>query len=200
MQLEVPHYSQVDKTSCGPVTLQMVLAYLEKNYDLTFLKEKTGVKEGKGISTIQIATAAALLGFPTKFFSTTLGFNPENLTMDYYKDYVDIAQGSEVLVQTAHQAGVKMEERQLSLEEILSYVTENSIPIILLDWNIVKNKKEKGYHGHFLPLVGYDEHKVYVHDPGPTNPQANVAIPREIFDEARKAKGTDEDIIVIYKK
>ena len=54
--------------------------------------------------------------------------------------------------------------------------------------------------GHFVPIVGYDEKNIYVHNQGLTNPTENLSIPRELFEQARKAKGTDEDIIFIYRK
>ena len=88
----------------------------------------------------------------------------------------------------------------MTLEELLKNVSIDSIPIILLDWNVVKGTKEKGYQGHFVPIVGYDDDNVYVHDHGLNNPRSFLQIKREIFEEARKAEGTDEDIIVIYRK
>ena len=60
--------------------------------------------------------------------------------------------------------------------------------------------REKGYQGHFVPVVGYDKKNVYVHNHGLNNPLSFLPIKKEIFEEARKAKGTDEDIIVVHRK
>ena len=91
-----------------------------------------------------------------------------------------------------------MEERSLSLEELLSKVSRNCIPIVLLDWSKIKGTLD--FIGHFIPIIGYDEENVYVHNQGFHNTQAFLPIKRELFEEARKAKGTDEDITFIYRK
>jgi uncharacterized protein YvpB len=201
MKLEVPFYKQTTPLNCGPVALRMVLLYFGKAIDIKLLEEKTGIKKGKGISTIQIATAAAALGYKTNFYSKSILFNEEYLKLDFYKKYSDMNLDlSKRLVEKAKKAGVNIQERTLSLEKILKFVSKNSIPIVLLDWNIVKGKKEKGYHGHFVPVVGYNNQNVYVHNHGLNNPQEFMPISRKVFNEARKAKGTDEDIIIIHRK
>jgi hypothetical protein len=93
-----------------------------------------------------------------------------------------------------------MEERGLSLEELLEKVDRDSLPIILLDWNIIKGMKDKGYQGHFVPIVGHDNDNIYVHNHGLDNPTPFLSVKRDVFEEARKANGTDEDIIIIHSK
>jgi hypothetical protein len=112
---------------------------------------------------------------------------------------MDITAQSKKLVEDAQKAGVRLEERTISLGELLRNVTNHSIPIILLDWNIVRGAKEKGYYGHFVPIVGYDDENVYVHNHGLNNPKAFLPIKRDILEEARKAQGTDEDIVYVIK-
>jgi len=107
---------------------------------------------------------------------------------------------SKKLVEDAKAAGVNIQERILSLEELLGFVTKDSILIILLDWNIVKTRKEKGYQGHFVPVVGFDEQNVYIHNHGLNDTQEFMPVPKNIFDKARKADGTDEDIVIVYRK
>lgn len=86
------------------------------------------------------------------------------------------------------------------MEKILSKTSENCIPIILLDWNIVRNKREKSYQGHFVPIVGYGPRNIYVHNHGLKNPRAFRSIPKKTFEKARKSQGTDEDILFVYRK
>ncbi|RLJ02865.1 MAG: hypothetical protein DRP11_02410, partial [Candidatus Aenigmatarchaeota archaeon] len=130
--------------------------------------------------------------------SRHLLFNEENLKLDFYKKYVDIdLEGSKKLLEEAERLGVNIEEKELDLEELLSKVTEDSVPIVLVDWNAIDGGK--GYQGHFLPLVGYDEMNVYVHDHGLKDPRPFKPIPRGIFDRARKAEGTDEDIVIVHR-
>jgi uncharacterized protein YvpB len=200
MKLNVPFYNQTTNLNCGPTALKMVLSYFGKNKDLKEIEEKCEIKEGKGIYTIQIATAASRFGYETNFYSKHLGVNPENLKMDFYKKYSEEFDDSGKIVINAKNEGVKIHEMTLNLEEILGFVSEKSVPIILLDWNVVRNQKEKGYQGHFVPIVGYDETNVYIHNHGLTNPKKFLKIKKEIFEEARKAKGTDEDILIIFDK
>lgn len=201
MKLNIPFYKQTTKLNCGPTALRMILSYFGEDTDIKLLEEKTGIKKGKGIFTIQIASAAAILGYKTNFYSKHILFNEEYLKLDYYKKYSDMNLDlSKKLVEEAKKAGVNVQEKTLSLEEILEFVSKNSVPIVLLDWNIVMDKREKGYQGHFVPVVGYDKKDVYVHNHGFNNPQEFMPISREVFNKARKAKGTDEDIVIICKK
>lgn len=200
MKLAVPFYQQTTPFNCGPAALRMLIAYFDKDLGLEVLEERMKIKENKGVSTIQIAAAAALSGYKTFFFSRHVYFNNENLKLKYYQKYSGAAQQSEKLVKEAKEAGVILEERVMSLEELLSNVGENNIPIVLLDWNVVKGTREKGYHGHFVPIVGYDKHNVCIHNHGLDNPTSFLQIKKDIFEEARKANGTDEDIIIIHRK
>lgn len=201
MKLKVPFFKQTTPLNCGPVALKMILAYFGENIELNILEEKTGIKEGKAIYTIQIATAAASLGYKTEFFSKHILFNEENLKQDFYKKYseMDLEQ-SKKWIKEAKKSGVDIQEKTLSLKKILTLIKKDSLPIVLLDWNIIKNRREKGYQGHFVPIVGYDTKNVYVHNHGLTETQGFLPIPIDIFDKARKAEGTDEDIIIIHKK
>ena len=56
-----------------------------------------------------------------------------------------------------------------------------------------------------MPIVGYDNKNVYVHnqgeiDSGEIDSGEFIPIKNKLFDEARKVKGTDEDIIYIHRK
>ena len=203
MILNVPFYPQTTKLDCGPVALKMVLAFFKEDFDLNILEQRIGIKEGRGVYTIEIAIAVALLGYKTEFLCKQTTFNKEYLKLDFYQKYTDtqnISEELERLLEKAKKIGVKVEEKTIDLNELLNKVTKESIPIVLIDWNVVKGVKEKGYHGHFVPVVGYDDKIVYIHNPGLKDPQAFLSVNKEVFDEARKSKGTDEDIVIIYNK
>ncbi len=200
MKLKVPFYHQTTNLNCGPAALRMVVAYFDKDTGVDILEERTGIKEGKGTASIQIATAAAISGYKTDFYSKHVYFNEENLKHDFYKRYTDLAHQSKELVYEAKKAGVRIREETVTLDELLRDVGKNSVPIVLLDWNIVTEERDKGYHGHFVPVVGYDEENVYIHNHGFKKPMAFMPIKKKIFDEARRADGTDEDIVVVYRK
>jgi len=200
MRLVVPFFKQTTLFNCGPAALKMVLSYFGKKVDIKELENKSKVKEGKAFFTIQIALASVLLGFKTEFYSKNISLNEENLELDFYKKYTgETSESLDIINFEAKKEGVKIEERSFSINEFLNFLTEKSIPIVLLDWNVVANREKRGYQGHFVPVIGYDKKNVYVHNQGFNNPQKFVKIPKEVFDKARKARGTDEDFLVIYK-
>ena len=196
MKLKVPFFKQTTPLNCGPMALRMVLAYLGNNEEIRVLEEKIGINKGKGISTIQIANAAASLGYKTKFYSKHVSFNEEHLKQKFYQEYSDMdLEKSEKLLENAKSNGVNIQEKTLPLEKLLEFVTKKSVPIILLDWNTIV--KKKGYQGHFVPIVGFDEKNVYIHNSGGSE---FMSVPKPIFDKARKTEGTDEDIVIIYRR
>ena len=198
MKLEVPFYPQTSATNCGPAALQMVLAYFGKQLRLKQIEDSAGIESGKGLYTIQLAIAAARFGFSVRFYTTSLGLNPAHADMTFYKNYASMNESRMAsLVCAARSAGIVLEERTVPLKELLSYVHRDSLALGLLNWNTVKGVDE--YQGHFVPVVGYDDEFVYVHNSGLGSGQSFVPIERRLFDKARKAAGTDEDVLVITR-
>ncbi len=179
----------------------MVLDYFGEIEPIEDIEKKTGIKEGKAVFTVQIAAAAALYGFRTEFYSKHLSLNEENLKLDFYKKYSDETSSDvDKINLMAKKAGVKMEEKTFALGDFLRLISEDSIPIMLLDWNVVLEKNGEKYQGHFVPVIGYDKENIYVHNQGFNNPKKFFKIKKDIFDKARKAKGTDEDFLVVYRR
>ncbi|MFH1425184.1 MAG: peptidase C39 family protein [archaeon] len=200
MKVDVPFFKQTSALNCGPCALKMVLAYFGEDVGIDVLEERVGIKEGKGVSMIQMAIASRLFGYKTQLFSTVMGFNGENKDLEFYKKYVDDNSESEEVVSRAKELGVELVEKGLGSDEILGFVGKDSLPIVLVDWNVFVGKKEKGYQGHFVPVVGYDDENVYVHNHGMNDSKESMAIKKDVFDEARKAQGTDEDVLVVWGK
>lgn len=198
MKLDVPFYPQTTMTNCGPAALQMIVAYFGKSLRLKQVEDAAGIEPGKGLYTIQLAIASARFGLGTRFFTRSLGLNPANAELEFYKKYASMNETRmKSLVNEAQDAGVALDERSLPLKEVLSYVHNDSLVLVLLDWNRVIGKE--GYQGHFVPVVGYDDDSVYVHNQGLVHTQAFVPLKKKVFDEARKSPGTDEDLIVITR-
>jgi len=202
MKLNIPFYKQKRKNECGPVALQMVLSYFGKSYSRKKLSslidsEKSGITWGIGL-----AKTSAQLGFKTEFYSTSLGFNSKNYELEFYKknsDKVTITKRKiSRLYKEALKFGAEIHEKSLSLKKILTKINNNCVSIVLLDWSRIKGTDK--FQGHFVPIVGYDKKNVYVHNQGRKNPTPYLRIKRRIFEKARKSKGTDQDIIFIYKE
>ncbi len=201
MKLKVPFYKQTTPTNCGPMALKMVFSFFGKDFPIEKIEEKTDIKPGKATSTLHIAKAAADLGFKIKLVSKSLLPVQENLNSEFHKKFLeeDYIQKSINCFDYLKEKNIEITEKSIELNELLSYVTEESVPIVIMDWNVVKNRKEKGYFGHFVPVVGYDGENIYIHNHGFSDTKEFMPISRALFDEARKAKGTDEDILIIFR-
>lgn len=203
MILNIPFYKQNDKLDCGPTALNMVLDYLgKKSFSREQLQDLLD-RDRSGVTwTIGIAKTSAQLGFKTELYTSSLGFNPKNYELEFYQKFADEQSSSEQKIERlkmeAVKFGVHMEEKIFSLEELLSRINESCVPIILLDWGKIKGTDK--FQGHFVPIVGYDENNVYVHNQDPINPQPNLAINRDLFEQARKSNGTDEDVVFMSRR
>jgi len=71
MRLEIPFYKQTSPLNCGPTALRMVLSYFGKDEEVVVLEARTGIKEGKGISTIQISDGCSIFGISYRFLFKT---------------------------------------------------------------------------------------------------------------------------------
>ena len=196
MQLQIPFYKQTSNLNCGPVALKMIFDSFGIAVDLTEVEKIVGIQEGKIVFTSELALAAAKLGFHVQFYSEHLTFQNHNLPF-YERLSVMTSDHSTKILQEAQKVGVELYERTLSLEQILEKISPNCVPLILLDWSKVVHGPN--YIGHFVPIVGYDKESVYVHNHGTVDPTAYLKLPKEIFDQARIAKGTDQDILFISK-
>src|SRR3989344_133521 len=74
----------------------------------------------------------------------------------------------------------KTNQNLCNLDKLLSMITMDSLAIILLDWHVIIDKIEKSYQGHFVPIIGYDQDNVYVHNQDNNNPQEFVKIKKSL--------------------
>ena len=198
MRLNIPFFKQTTELNCGPSSLKMVAEYFGKKDSIEKIEKFAEIEKKKGIFTIQLAKASVLLGFRTELYSKNLSLNNENFELEYYKKYSNSNEKNfEKLIKESKNLGVQMEERLFSLEELFRFMNNQSVLIVLLNWNVITNKE--GYQGHFVPLVGYDESYVYIHDSSLNASGREIPIEKNLFDKARKSKGTDEEFLVIHK-
>lgn len=197
MKLDVPYYQQQSRFDCSSTALRMVLSFLDSDPGMEVLNREVGVEEGRAVPTISIAYAASSLGFETEFYTTDLGYSSEKEDMEFYQDLGgEYEEEIPDIVEEAREKGVEIHEGSLKLEELLEKVDTRSVPIVLVDWNVVEGKE--GYQGHFVPVIGYDDEKVIVHCPEVGEDRPEIEIDREVFESVRKAEGTDEDIVVVH--
>lgn len=192
MRYDVPFRRQESSLECGPTALQMTTAFLGEEKGLEAIRDLLDFS-GNAVYTIQLATTACELGFEADFYTSDLQNEHEG---DYYEENAEEI-SNEKLNSEAREGGVEIREKQLELDELFDLLDEGRIPIVLLDWNVIQD--EEGYLGHFVVLTGYTESKAIIHNPD-SGEGDYVKINREVFDEARKADGTDQDVAVIKKK
>jgi len=191
MKLDVPFHTQENDYDCGPVSLKMVLDFLGKNYTINELKYVLNYSQGEAVYTIELASAASELGLKSEFFTAEPWNSHED--EEFMEKHGRDEQNQE-LYDEAEGKDVNIHFKQVRLEELLNLVSKNSIPIVLLDWHEITG--EDNYQGHLVPLVGYNQDDVFIHEPSDPNGDF-IQIPRDEFDKARKAEGTDQDISLI---
>lgn len=199
MKLDVSFYRAKNDKECGPTALKMVLSFFDEDYSIEELAKFERQLESGLVWTAGIVRASKKLGFPTKLVSTK-NFNHEHDNIDYYKNYVG-EEGVSILknlLKEIKELDTEIEEKDLQLSELLDYITINSVPIVLIDWNILANKPD--FSGHFVPLTGYDKENVYFHNPGIASAGPHIKIKKERFLKAWESKGTNKDTIIIFRK
>lgn len=198
MKIKVPFYASKKDTDCGPMVLKMALAYLGEEHSFEELSKLELQIDTGLVWSLGIARAAKMLGFPTKIISKTNFSHDEDI--EFYKKF----KGDKgMLILNKLKKEIKklkiiVEEKDLSLNDLLSFVSKDSIPIVLVSWNVLKNKE--GFQGHYLILTGYNKKNIYVHNPGIEKAAAYMPIEKELFKKMWEHKGTDKDTIIIYKK
>lgn len=184
---------------CGPVALAMACAYFGLQIPLPQIQGLVVAETSGATWTLGLAAAAAELGLALRMYSLSLGVNQANFGLDYYRDHAaslsEAQQKLATLGQRCAQYGGVLEERSVTCEELCDAVRGGAVPIVLLDWAKIINKPN--YIGHFVPIVGFDASHIVIHNPGPLEAAPFMRLEREAFDFARKAPGTDEDVLIL---
>ncbi|MBC5793283.1 MAG: peptidase C39 family protein [Nanohaloarchaea archaeon] len=193
MRLDVPFHRQESDYDCGPAALKMALDFFGDSKSMSEIKDLLEYSEGDAVFTVQLATAAEEIGHEVEFYTA----EPDNDHDDkeFHREHAVDKENGE-LYREAEDAGTELKFESISLEEIKKRLREGELPIVLVDWNILKDRE--GYQGHFLPFVGFESGKVLVHNPDAED-GSYMEIEEEMFEEARKADGTDQDIALIKK-
>ncbi|NCP72561.1 hypothetical protein GW835_04185 [archaeon] len=201
MNLNIPYYQQDEKFDCGPIALKMVYAYFKEEKSNKEIKHKLSYKEGKGLYSLQLALVSKQFGFDVEFYTKTTEIKlPEDefsLTANpFLKDEILI--NIKKMYDTAKMLNVKIYEQKITIENILTKINDGYVPIILVDYNKLF-QKEGAFQGHFIIITGYDVDNIIIHSPETNLINKNIKINKQVFDNARKAIETDEEIIFIKK-
>lgn len=195
MKLEVPFFRSETDADCGPLALKMVLAFFGRDVSFEEIARRERRLDSGMVWSLGIAVAARERGYKVEFYSS------ENFSLDdgidFYEKYAD-DRARLVLEGLKREAGrLGILKGDLSFDVLLEKVTAGSVPIVLINWFVLAGKD--GFSGHFVPVTGYDEEFVYIHNPGLASPMAHMPVRRELFKRAWESKGTDKDCIIAFR-
>jgi len=207
MILDIPFYvNNGDGKQCMQVAMQCVIKhFLRKEYSLDQLDQLTNRKSDYWTFTAQIVTVLYDLGLDVKYYSN------ESLELFlggevYFRQHFG-KDADKILSLTDMPAVISsinsllkynlFEKKSMSLLEIEEHLNNGHVPLVLMDYNKIIQKKGL-YQGHFVVVTGFDDGYIYYHESGPKNPEPNKKIRKELFQEAIDANGTDNDVVVVF--
>lgn len=196
IKLKVPYYEQNKKYCCGSANLRMAAAYLGKKRSYPEIKSlarqlKSGMTLMEGI-----AVGAYELGLKVKHYARDFSTHAKYpfIKKGLGKD------GSKILKDLNNKLksyAIEVKKKNLSIKQLLGYVTKKSIPIVLVNTNVLDRKP--GFNGHYLTVVGYDKKTIYFHNSGTRSPFPYWPIRRKLFEQAWSSKYAEKKTVIIYK-
>ena len=209
MILDVPFYeNDGDGNQCLQVAGKCIIKYfLDKEYSLEELDGLTGRKMNHWTCTSQIASVLHDVGLRVKFYSKEPlepFLDGEKFYREHYgKDAEKILKFIDVPIVTKSIENLLnyniFEKKKVSISLIEKYISEGSVPLVLIDNNKIAGK-EDFYQGYAVVITGFDDGHIYHHDSGPSNPAPNKKVDKKLFIDAMDANGTDNDCIIVFGK
>ncbi|KAK7379325.1 hypothetical protein VNO80_04783 [Phaseolus coccineus] len=206
---EVPHVNQIYTWDCGLACVLMVLKTIGvNNYDIQALAELCCTNS---IWTVDLAYLLQRFSVAFSYFTVTFGANPNYCIESFYKEELpnDLVR-VDLLFQKAMEAGIDIQCRSISAEEISILVLSGKyIAIALVDHNKLSHVWQEGvpmpgvfannpgYTGHYVLICGYDAGADMFEIRDPASSKKHKRISLKSLEEARKAFGTDEDLLLI---
>lgn len=187
---------------CGLACVSMVLGSLgiRKRYQTLCALCRT-----TSIWSVDLAHVLALCGAKVTLSTIYPGANPSygDGKIPYYESFTRDYKRVETLFQTAHQVGITICHSSITIEQLQIILCSGKYLIIaLIDSRkliapSVNSSNHVLYSGHYVVLHGWDgvEQCFQVKDPS-LGPQSRCMSVQQ-FEAARKAYGTDEDLIFV---
>ncbi|XP_071744103.1 uncharacterized protein [Lepeophtheirus salmonis] len=203
-----PHYRQTSFWDCGVSCFIMILNEKDRKWVLNDQNiAKLCAEEGFAQSTWTIDLCYLLRKFCIPFLYTTItkGVDPSYSEEAYYNKVLQ--KDTERVLRRFDEAErncISIQERSISLSEILTHLAKAGPIIVLVNSNELKSSTNSievaHYQGHYILVVGYDLKKKTIYFQDPSFKQSGNVASFAQFEKARKAYGTDEDIVFIYSK
>lgn len=207
--IEIPHINQIYTWDCGLACVLMVLKTIGvNNYDIQALADLCCTTS---IWTVDLAYLLQRFSVAFSYFTVTFGANPNYSVESFYKEELpnDLVR-VDMLFQKAMEAGIDIQCRSISSEEISILILSGKyIAIALVDHNKLSHvwkedvpvpgvfSNNSGYTGHYVLICGYDAGADMFEIRDPASSRKHNWISSKSLEEARKAFGTDEDLLLI---
>ncbi|XP_019439422.1 PREDICTED: protein GUCD1 isoform X2 [Lupinus angustifolius] len=207
---EVPHINQIYTWDCGLACVTMVLKTIGINdCDIQSLAELCCTNS---IWTVDLAYLLQRFSVTFSYFTVTYGANPNYCVESFYKEELpnDLVR-VDTLFRKAMEAGIDIQCRSISGEEISVLILSGKcIAIALVDHNKLSHvwqeddhvpgvfSNNPGYTGHYVLICGYDAEADMFEIRDPASSKKHNRVSSKSLEEARKAFGTDEDLLLIF--
>ncbi|MED6171349.1 Complement component 1 Q subcomponent-binding protein, mitochondrial [Stylosanthes scabra] len=207
--VDVPHVSQIYTWDCGLACVSMVLKTIGVNdYGIQALAELCSTNS---VWTVDLAYLLQRFSVAFSYLTVTFGANPNYSVESFYKEELpnDLVR-VDMLFQRAVEAGIDIQCRSISGREISILILSGKyIAIALVDQSKLSHvlqddvhvpevsSNNPGYTGHYVLICGYDAGADMFEIRDPASSKKHKRISSKSLEEARKAFGTDEDLLLI---
>lgn len=214
--LQIPHRRQQSDWDCGMTCVQMLIDFyrIQSTSNDEILRS---YQCNQSTWTIDLLHLLHQVGIPSTLQTMTIGCANEFNNLSYYRSLIDQDRQRVNKLFEIYKENVKL--GSVTSEELKEHLIKHQQPcLVLIDANqitcstcrrslllrIAESIQHSflSYQGHYVILAGFEtkDGKEFVRyiDPGRNDHICQTN--RENFDRARKAFGTDEDLIFCYKK
>ncbi|KAJ7959688.1 Guanylyl cyclase [Quillaja saponaria] len=207
--VEVPHVNQLYSWDCGLACVVMVLKTIgNKDWNIQAL---TDLCCTTSIWTVDLAYLLQRFSASFSYFTVTFGANPNYCVESFYKEQLpnDLVR-VDMLFQKALEAGINIQCRSITGAEISVLILSGEyIAIALVDHYKMSHfwleddqvagvfGSNSSYTGHYVLICGYDAGADEFEIRDPASSRKHKMISSGCLEEARKAFGTDEDLLLI---
>ncbi|XP_058836763.1 protein GUCD1 [Topomyia yanbarensis] len=211
------HFRQRFDWDCGLSCIFMLLGRSERRQFLNDFKDicRSG-GFGESTWTIDLCYLLKDFGIKHKYLTTTFGANPSHLGKEYYKCFNEDEIRVNEKFRNANFRGISIETISVPYDYLIQHLGCHGNIILLtsaslLYCDLCKVNKlsmelrsclglKSAYMGHYIILCGYDQRIQKFMYRNPAFKDKVCFMSFDAMDRARKANGTDEDIILIYDK
>lgn len=206
-QIPLPFYPvEGDERRCVQAALKQVIVYfLGVEHSFDELDRRTGRPPGCLTWTAQAALLLDDLGLRVKLYTAT----PLDLFLqgpEFLEDHFGPEEAARLL-EASHWPAARFASQQVlerglhacpppGLEELEDQIARGRVPLVLLDLSKL-SPLTTAYHGHFVPLTGFDDEAVYYHESSPLRPQAHQRLLKTDFLRAWASPATDRNLLLV---